>query len=146
MFKDNRNGLRPAWLHTDSHGSFSSSVVEGLKSSRVGVAGDDGGDGDELACDNGGEGGKVLEEKGSKSSRRQKGLSGGGVLVGNPDLLTIPGVGPRNLKKLVEKGIGGVAELKQLYKDKVNVCPLGLLNTTLCIEFLSSVVPDVNFC
>ncbi|CAK9177534.1 unnamed protein product [Ilex paraguariensis] len=40
------------------------------------------------------------------------------ALPGSPDLLTIPGVGPRNLRKLVEKGIGGVAELKQLYKDK----------------------------
>lgn len=120
MFKDNRNGLRPAWLHTNSDGLFSSSSSgEGLKSSRVSVAGDNGGDGDGFACDNDGEGEKVLEEKGSKSSRRQKGLAGGGVLVGNPDLLTIPGVGPRNLKKLVEKGIAGVAELKQLYKDKV---------------------------
>ncbi|CAK9314016.1 unnamed protein product [Citrullus colocynthis] len=119
LFKDNRNGLRPAWLHTDSDGLFSSSSSgEGLKSSRVSVAGDNGGDGDGFACDNDGEGEKVLEEKGSKSSRRQKGLAGGGVLVGNPDLLTIPGVGPRNLKKLVKKGIAGVAELKQLYKDK----------------------------
>uniref|UniRef100_A0A2N9ESG6 DUF4216 domain-containing protein n=1 Tax=Fagus sylvatica TaxID=28930 RepID=A0A2N9ESG6_FAGSY len=32
--------------------------------------------------------------------------------------MEIPGVGPRNLRKLVEKGIGGVAELKQSYKDK----------------------------
>lgn len=39
-------------------------------------------------------------------------------LPGNPDLLTIPGVGPRNLRKLVDNGIGGVADLKQLYKDK----------------------------
>ncbi|XP_022949254.1 uncharacterized protein LOC111452665 [Cucurbita moschata] len=119
VFKDNRNGLRrPAWVHTDSDGLFSSSGVEELKSSRVAVAGDNGGDGDEMVCDNGRESGKVLEEKGSKSNRRQKSLSGGSVLVGDPDLLTIPGVGPRNLKKLVEKGIGGVAELKQLYKDK----------------------------
>lgn len=128
MFKGNRNGPRLAWLHTDSDGSFSSSAVEGLKSSRVAVAGDDDGDGDGLASDNdnGGEGGKVFEEKALKATRRQKGLCGGGVLVGNPDLLTIPGVGPRNLKKLVEKGIGGVAELKQLYRDKVNnVWPLG---------------------
>ncbi|KAH7285865.1 hypothetical protein KP509_33G049300 [Ceratopteris richardii] len=35
-----------------------------------------------------------------------------------PDLLTIPGIGPRNLEKLLAKGIGGVAELKQLYLDK----------------------------
>lgn len=57
------------------------------------------------------------QEKGLKlNNRRQKSGSG---LVGNPDLLTIPGVGPRNLRKLVDNGIGGVAELKQLYKDKV---------------------------
>ena len=35
----------------------------------------------------------------------------------SPDLLTIPDVGPRNFRKLVEKGIAGVAQLKQLYKD-----------------------------
>ncbi|XP_019446585.1 PREDICTED: uncharacterized protein LOC109349960 isoform X2 [Lupinus angustifolius] len=44
---------------------------------------------------------------------RLKGLSNS-----NPDLLAIPGVGPRNFRKLVQKGIAGVAELKQLYKDK----------------------------
>ena len=39
------------------------------------------------------------------------------VCDGEP--MEILGVGPRNLRKLVEKGIGGVAELKQSYKDKV---------------------------
>ena len=34
-------------------------------------------------------------------------------------LLAIPGVGPRNQRKLVEKGFDGVAPLKQLYRDKV---------------------------
>ncbi|CAL0312647.1 unnamed protein product [Lupinus luteus] len=52
--------------------------------------------------------------KGDKNLNfRLKGLSNS-----NPDLLAIPGVGPRNLRKLVQKGIAGVAELKQLYKDK----------------------------
>ena len=60
--------------------------------------------------------GKEEEERPMRLNRRQK---GSGVLVGSPDLLTIPGVGPRNLRKLVENGIQGVAELKQLYKDKV---------------------------
>ncbi|KAL8459665.1 hypothetical protein ACS0TY_036960 [Phlomoides rotata] len=59
---------------------------------------------------------KGAEEK--KSPRRQRGGSGGAVVVASPDLLTIPGVGPRNLRKLVEKGFEGVAQLKQLYKDK----------------------------
>lgn len=53
------------------------------------------------------------------SRRRGGGAATGPGLVGNPDLLTIPGVGPRNLRKLVDNGIGDVAELKQLYKDKV---------------------------
>ncbi|KAK4859966.1 hypothetical protein QYF36_015117 [Acer negundo] len=65
----------------------------------------------------GGESDDGTEEKPPvKLHRRQKSCGGG--LVGNPDLLAIPGVGPRNLRKLVDKGIGGVAELKQLYKDK----------------------------
>jgi hypothetical protein len=41
------------------------------------------------------------------------------LAVCDGESMEIPGVGPRNLRKLVEKGIGGVAELKQLYKDKV---------------------------
>ena len=60
--------------------------------------------------------GKEDEERPIRLNRRQK---GSGVLVGSPDLLTIPGVGPRNLRKLVDNGIQGVDELKQLYKDKV---------------------------
>lgn len=68
----------------------------------------------------GGESDEKSEEKSSvKMNRRQKSGGSGGGLVASPDLLTIPGVGPRNLRKLVDNGIGGVAELKQLYKDKV---------------------------
>lgn len=55
-------------------------------------------------------------ENGENMKRVQRRRSGAAV---NPDLLTIPGVGPRNLRKLVEKGFEGVAQLKQLYKDKV---------------------------
>ncbi|CAK8564685.1 unnamed protein product [Lathyrus sativus] len=51
-----------------------------------------------------------------KHNRRQKVSSS--PSSSNPDLLAIPGVGPRNFKKLVQKGIQGVAQLKQLYKDK----------------------------
>jgi predicted RecB family nuclease len=36
-----------------------------------------------------------------------------------PDLLTVPGIGPRNMEKLVAKGIDKLAELKRLYRDKV---------------------------
>lgn len=52
--------------------------------------------------------------------RRQRGSGGGeGGVMASPDLLTIPGVGPRNLRKLVQKGFMGVDQLKQLYRDKV---------------------------
>ena len=50
--------------------------------------------------------------------RKQK-----GAVMANADLLTIPGVGPRNLRKLVEKGFEEVAQLKQLYRDKVYGLP-----------------------
>jgi predicted flap endonuclease-1-like 5' DNA nuclease len=75
------------------------------------------GDGDEE-----GKGEKIekgAEEKAARLSRRQKGT--GGDMEGNADLLIIPGVGPKNLRKLVEKGFTGMAELKQFYKDKVMV-------------------------
>jgi len=35
------------------------------------------------------------------------------------ELLGIPGVGPRNLRKLVDGGFRDLARLKQLYTDKV---------------------------
>uniref|UniRef100_A0A452Z6L6 Uncharacterized protein n=1 Tax=Aegilops tauschii subsp. strangulata TaxID=200361 RepID=A0A452Z6L6_AEGTS len=47
------------------------------------------------------------------------------------ELLAIPGVGPRNLRKLVDNGFEGVAHLKQLYRDKVRVSLLGLLEMLL---------------
>ncbi|KAK8597250.1 hypothetical protein V6N12_065723 [Hibiscus sabdariffa] len=90
-----RVGIRPAWCH--------SSVVEEHLSP---IEGSKGLSENEV---------KEEEDKPIRLNRRQK---GSGVLVGSPDLLTIPGVGPRNLRKLVENGIQGVAELKQLYKEK----------------------------
>ncbi|KAM3729496.1 hypothetical protein ACB098_12G016900 [Castanea mollissima] len=110
VLKDGLTGSRVAWTHSRSDGSVSVSAENGSE---------------DLESVDGGEGEKGLEEKpgrvsgggGGGGSRRQR-SSSGGVVVGNPDLLAIPGVGPRNLRKLVEKGIGGVAELKQLYKDK----------------------------
>lgn len=67
------------------------------------------------------DGEKGSDEKPLRLQRRQRGSSSlnSAAVAANVDLLTIPGVGPRNLRKLVDKGIGGVAELKQLYKDKV---------------------------
>lgn len=58
-------------------------------------------------------------EKPVRMSRRNRSSNGSGEFVGNPDLLKIPGVGLRNQRKLVDNGIGDVAELKKLYKDKV---------------------------
>ncbi|XP_038980707.1 uncharacterized protein LOC103712254 [Phoenix dactylifera] len=50
--------------------------------------------------------------------RRQKGGGSDGTPVANLELLMIPGVGPRNPRKLVDKGFSGVSQLKQLYRDK----------------------------
>ncbi|XP_010415927.1 PREDICTED: uncharacterized protein LOC104701868 isoform X1 [Camelina sativa] len=58
------------------------------------------------------------DEKPVRMSRRSRSSSGSGDFIGNPDLLKIPGVGLRNQRKLVDNGIGDVAELKKLYKDK----------------------------
>ncbi|CAH8334638.1 unnamed protein product [Eruca vesicaria subsp. sativa] len=61
--------------------------------------------------------GEEGDEKPMRINRRNR-RSSNGSYDGNPDLLKIPGVGLRNQRKLVEKGIGDVAELKKLYKDK----------------------------
>lgn len=97
---DDRPGPRTAWQRAASDVAFSASAAAAA------VEGEMGGPEEE-------------EKPAARLSRRQRGgSSNGGALAGNPDLLTIPGVGPRNLRKLVENGISGVAELKQLYKDK----------------------------
>lgn len=69
------------------------------------------------------------EEKSSSATQQkvvkpvERRARGGGSLDAPParsmELLAIPGVGPRNLRKLVDKGFQGVAQLKQLYTDKV---------------------------
>lgn len=103
VLKGLRSGTRLAWLHTAAgNGDDKSLVVE---------------DGVEEERENGVEG-ENEEEKPAKVQRRTRGSSNSNVIAGNPDLLTIPGVGPRNLRKLVQKGIGGVDDLKQIYKDK----------------------------
>lgn len=66
--------------------------------------------------------------------RRQK-----GTMAANVDLLTIPGVGPRNLRKLVDKGFAEVAQLKQLYRDKF----FGKSSQTM-VEFLRSSVGIIH--
>ncbi|XP_062180826.1 uncharacterized protein LOC133885176 [Phragmites australis] len=54
---------------------------------------------------------------GSRAATERR-LRGGNAAVGSVELLAIPGVGPRNLRKLVDNGFEGVAQLKQLYRDK----------------------------
>lgn len=100
VFKGGRGGSWQKWVHTGSEGSFSASAVEGSKNLEKGL-----GEKDVM----------VPDEKAARVQRRQKEPAS---VAGNVDLLTIPGVGPRNLRKLVDKGIAGVAELKQLYRDK----------------------------
>ncbi|KAL6848809.1 hypothetical protein ACP4OV_021392 [Aristida adscensionis] len=64
---------------------------------------------------------------------------GGNAAVGSGELLAIPGVGPRNLRKLVDNGFEGVAQLKQLYRDKF----FGKLSEQM-VEFLQSSVGIVH--
>ncbi|XP_059631943.1 uncharacterized protein LOC132274636 isoform X2 [Cornus florida] len=118
VLKESRTGIRSTWTIT--------AADKGLSAPAAAVAEDsenlEGGVENDGKNENGLSTGS--EEKPMRVNRRQRGSSCGGgaaaaaALPGNPDLLTIPGVGPRNLRKLVEKGISGVAELKQLYKDK----------------------------
>ncbi|KAF6139408.1 hypothetical protein GIB67_026250 [Kingdonia uniflora] len=123
---------RLAWFHTKSEGEVQAvlGAVEGFSG---GVTGKD----DEESSDD--------EEKGEEkrlklqSRRRASTFTGSSSQNGNPDLLTIPGVGPRNLRKLVDKGIGGVAELKQLYRDKF----FGKASETM-VDYLQSSVGIIH--
>lgn len=115
VFKEGNNGFRVAWLRTGSDGFgylAAAAASDGTESSTEGL--NDGGE------ENGREVEKgvpaSLEKPVRVHNRRNRDSS---VLAGNLDLLAIPGVGPRNLRKLVGKGIAGIAELKQLYRDKV---------------------------
>ncbi|KAG5524884.1 hypothetical protein RHGRI_031529 [Rhododendron griersonianum] len=100
-----------AWFHTASDKSLKVAAAvhsgEGLKALEGEI--ENGKEKVELSVERGSEVKPVL-----RMDKRQRGTS----VVGNPDLLGIPGVGPRNSRKLVEKGFSGVTELKQLYKDK----------------------------
>ncbi|XP_043707152.1 uncharacterized protein LOC122656617 [Telopea speciosissima] len=115
VLKKGHSAFGSAWFHTKTEGGLPLVVAESSKSSENSVS-----------CGVGGsnEGGKEVSSVNAESrplrfQKRQKGSSSSAsALPGNPDLLTIPGVGPRNLRKLVDKGIAGVSELKQLYRDK----------------------------
>ncbi|KAI3761082.1 hypothetical protein L1987_51489 [Smallanthus sonchifolius] len=121
VLKENRRGSRVAWFHT-------SVPDKGVSVSAMNCEDD--------SESSGGDG-----EKSVKLNRRHRGGGGNAqlLLAGNPDLLAIPGVGPRNLRKLVENGIGGVAELKKIYKDKF----FGKSNQKM-VEFLRSSVGIVH--
>lgn len=76
----------------------------------------------------------------NRSERRRRGTAFARNIQNElPDLLAVPGIGPRNFEKLVAKGIGKVAELKQLYRDK-------FLNgeSQKMVEFLQSSVGIVH--
>ncbi|KAL4559217.1 hypothetical protein LXL04_031351 [Taraxacum kok-saghyz] len=105
VLKENRSGSRLSWFRTSS-----TSSDKGFPVSTKNSENDSGGEADKVLSDS--------DVKSTRLNRRQK-SSPPPLLPGNPDLLTIPGVGPRNLRKLVENGIAGVAELKKIYKDKV---------------------------
>ncbi|KAL8257164.1 hypothetical protein R6Q59_029205 [Mikania micrantha] len=125
VLKQSRSGSRAAWFHTVGDKGVSTSAVSCEEN---GVNSDDDDD-----------------DKCVKFSRRHRNPLGGGgggappLLDGKLDLLTIPGVGPRNLRKLVENGIGGVAELKKIYKDKF----FGKSNQKM-VEFLRSSVGIIH--
>ncbi|KAG6477279.1 uncharacterized protein LOC122024101 [Zingiber officinale] len=114
------HGLRGGWGR-----GFRS--VEALKSQRKDGDLEDLVDEESSEVDEQEEGGVVGGEEvsflgiGEREEKRR--VRGGGSL--NPpsarslELLAIPGVGPRNQRKLVDKGFEGVDQLKQLYVDKV---------------------------
>ncbi|KAG6738793.1 hypothetical protein POTOM_058415 [Populus tomentosa] len=124
---------RPAWYCTVAGGQEGSVVTAAALAAGEGVSSR--GDGDEEGKGEKSE--KGAEEKAARLSRRQKGT--GGDMEGNADLLIIPGVGPKNLRKLVEKGFTGMAELKQFYKDKF----LGKSSETM-VEYLQSSVGIIH--
>ncbi|KZV50917.1 hypothetical protein F511_10488 [Dorcoceras hygrometricum] len=133
VVKISASGFRP-----DNCGSF----LYGCKPSRAWVVLEKSAYGPDVGCrqrawfttlaENSGKGGELSADGGNdvenvkgaaeerRVLRRRGGISGGdgAVVLSSPDLLKIPGVGPRNLRKLVDKGFEGVAELKQLYKEK----------------------------
>ncbi|XP_006654439.2 uncharacterized protein LOC102716131 [Oryza brachyantha] len=90
------------------------------------------------------------DEEGEEDKRRgraaERRLRAGGsaaaaavAAVGSGELLSIPGVGPRNQRKLVDNGFEGVAQLKQLYRDKF----FGKYSEKM-VEFLQSSVGIIH--
>jgi hypothetical protein len=88
--------------------------------------------------------GESEEEKrrgdGARAAAERR-LRGGNAVAGSGELLAIPGVGPRNLRKLVDNGFEGVAHLKQLYRDKVRVPLLRFVEAEMLPETCISATP-----
>lgn len=90
------------------------------------------------------------EEEKRRGRAGERRLRGGGsaaaaaAAAGSGELLSIPGVGPRNQRKLVDNGFEGVAQLKQLYRDKVRalrvfctalICSIANWNSGIAVLF-----------
>lgn len=90
------------------------------------------------------------EEEKRRGRAGERRLRGGGsaaaaaAAAGRGELLSIPGVGPRNQRKLVDNGFEGVAQLKQLYRDKVRalrvfctalICSIANWNSGIAVLF-----------
>jgi len=58
------------------------------------------------------------------------------------ELLGIPGVGPRNLRKLVDGGFRDLARLKQLYTDKVYA---SVRNSSFLVELYGALSERVSW-
>lgn len=110
-----KSGSWRSLLYTESNAGSNTVNAAGAVAESVG-----GSDGEEEEDDDGAEKDPPTDkdEKPVRMTRRNR--SSSGEFSGNPDLLKIPGVGLRNQRKLVDNGIGDVAELKKLYKDKVS--------------------------
>ncbi|KAL9664758.1 hypothetical protein QQ045_020165 [Rhodiola kirilowii] len=97
----------------------------------------------ELSAESGEDEDEKFQTKAMKVHRRQRiannNNQGSVGLPMSPDLLSVPGIGPRNLRKLVENGIDGVAQLKKLYKDKF----FGKSNQKM-VDFLQSSVGIIH--
>lgn len=121
-----RQRQRP-WLRCGGGGAVARRGLCSLEAARRGDAAEEG---EERVP--GGGGGRISPE------RRQRGR-GDAAMGSSGELLAIPGVGPRNQRKLVDKGFDGVAPLKELYRDKF----FGKSNEKM-VEFLQSSVGIIH--
>nr|XP_010930780.2 LOW QUALITY PROTEIN: uncharacterized protein LOC105051845 [Elaeis guineensis] len=119
LLRQARESCSAAWLH----GERARGLAEGLRNREKGGILDGSREEEEEVV----EGKRKSHEPQQQQSgrvnnrvveRRQRGGESNGTPVGNLELLMIPGVGPRNLRKLVDNGFNGVSQLKQLYRDK----------------------------